>query len=57
MNTSSQDTADALRYRKLRTLAVEEGILEATAAIEELDFVDSDEEFDKIVDDISLDGR
>jgi hypothetical protein len=52
-----QDTMDALRYRKLRALAVEEGILEATAAIEELDFVDSDEEFDKCVDDISLDGR
>ena len=42
---------DAMRYRKLRSLALQGGDLEAFVALEQLDHLRTNEEFDAAVDD------
>lgn len=44
---------DALRYRKLRSIAMNGGNLEAVVAVNQLDFVKDDSAFDDEVDSIA----
>jgi hypothetical protein len=43
---------DQERYQFLRRLAVEEGRLEATVALGQMDFLPSEEAFDQLIDDL-----
>lgn len=49
----TQDEIDAVRYRKLRSIAVESGCLEAEIAMGQFDFMPTEERFDRAVDDLT----
>ena len=50
MNTQDKNELDALRYRALRKLAIDDGELESWVALNALDFIPTSDEFDETVD-------